>query len=1132
MHCSKCDSDNRDGRKFCVACGAPLVVTCPKCGATNQPAEGFCGDCGAALLTKNAATQSPAFSWSAPETAITTERTGASAIADGERKTVSALFADIKGSSELIRDLDPEEARAIVDPALQIMVDAVRQYDGYVVQSTGDGIFALFGAPLAHEDHPQRALYAALRMQEALRQFGERLANPEGHRLRPVLLEARVGVNSGEVVMRTVETGGRVEYMPIGYVINLAAHLETVAPAGGIAIGAETRRLIEGYFELRALGLTAIKGVAAPTDVYQVIGPGPLRTHFQFSVRRGLTKFVGRDEELAWLNEAFECARSGRGQVAAIVGEAGTGKSRLVYEFKATIAAGCKLLEAYSVSHSKASPWLPLLELLGGYFGLQGTDDAPTRREKIRTSLAALDPSLVDLLPYLWNLLAIQEQPDPLAQMDGQIKHQRTLDAIKRIILRESLDQPVVLIFEDLHWMDTETQALLDSLVDSIAEARVLVLVNYRPEYRHAWSNRSYYSQLRLQPLGTEQTAEMLSALVGDGVDLEPLQRLVIERTEGNPFFIEELVRALFDDGTLIRNGTVKVTRPLAQLRLPPSVQGVLASRIDRLPGAQKELLQTLAVVGRQSPFNLIRHVVSTVEAAVDRMLLDLQLGEFIYEQRASSDVEYIFKHSLTQEVAYNSLLFQRRKLLHERAGAAIEEIYAGRLDDHLSELARHYERSANIPKAVEYLGRAGQQAMGRSSHAEAVRLFAPALELLKTLPETPERIMQELVLQLGLGPALQCTKGFAAPEAASVYARARELCRQIGETPQLFTVLLGLWSISIIRTQLQTAREQSEQLLSIAQDQPDADILLMAHEAVGQTLFFLGEFVPARAHLECAGSLYDPAMRRSLGARGLYSGDISFIYLAWTQWVLGYPDQAVDCIGQARTVAEELTHRFSLCVALYFSSTLHAFLGKGDAALKFADESVRLATDSGFQQLLAWAICYRGSVLAERGQAREAIAQLREGLACLYASGSELAQTLVLGWQAAAYSRLGRLDEGLATVAEALAASQRTGERCWEGELYRLRGDLLLKRDAQDSESKAEGEAEACFRQAIELAQRQQARSWELRATMSLARLLRDTGRRGEAHSMLAEIYGWFTEGFDTADLKEAKALLDELST
>jgi len=421
------------------------------------------------------------------------------------------------------------------------------------------------------------------------------------------------------------------------------------------------------------------------------------------------------------------------------------------------------VLEAYSVSHGKASAYLPVLELLYRYFGIQDTDDKAARREKIETRLSMLDPALNDTLPLLYTLMGLHEGADPIAQMDPQIKRRRTLDAIKRIILRESLNQPTVVIFEDLHWIDGETQALLDLLGDGIANSRILLLVNYRPEYRHEWTNKSYYAQLRLDALGRESAGEMLSTLLGDGAELDPLKRMIIERTEGNPFFIEEMVQALFDDGALIRNGEVKIVRPLAQLRLPPTVQGILASRIDRLSAEQKGLLQTLAVMGRESPLALIRQVTSTADAPLEQMLSDLQAGEFIYEQPALADLEYAFKHALTQEVAYNSLLIERRKVLHERAAASMESLYVERLEDHLSDLAHHYRRSDNVSKAVKFLGRAGRQASQRSSHAEAMGLFTSALELLQVLPETPERIEQELALRLGLGAALTAAKGWSA---------------------------------------------------------------------------------------------------------------------------------------------------------------------------------------------------------------------------------------------------------------------------------------------------------------------------------------------------------------------------------
>jgi class 3 adenylate cyclase/tetratricopeptide (TPR) repeat protein len=1051
-------------------------------------------------------------------------------VIEGERKTVTALFADIKGSTELMRDLDPEEARALVDPALKLMIDAAHRYDGYVVQSTGDGIFALFGAPVAHEDHPQRALHAAIAMQH--RNYAQRLATLADHRLKPVPLEVRIGINTGEVVLRMIHTGGHTEYTPVGHAANLAARMQSVAPAGGIVISEETRHLVEGYFELRDLGPTEVKGISEPINVYEVVGAGPARGHFELAERRGLTKFVGRESELKQMARALELARGGHGQIVAVVAEAGTGKSRLFYEFKATLPAECKVLEAYSVSHGKASAWLSVLELLYGYFGIEETDGKSERRAKIEARLSGLDPALSDTLPLLYTLMGLHNGADPIAQMDPQIKLRRTLEAIKRIVLRESLNQPLVVIFEDLHWIDSQTQELLDLLTESIANVRVLLLFNYRPEYRHQWTNKSYYTQLRLDTLSEEGAAAMLSALLGEGVELAPLKRLVIERTEGNPFFIEEMVQALFDEGALVRNGTVKVTHSLSQVRLPATVQGILAARIDRLPAEQKDLLQMLSVMGRESAMALIRQVSSTEEAQLERMLAGLQAAEFIYEQPALTDIEYAFKHALTQQVAYNSLLIERRKLLHGRAGAAIEALYADRLDDYLSELARHYQRSANIEKALEYLGRAGQQAIQRSSHAEAMELFTSALELLQALPDAPLRLEQELALRLGLGAALSPVKGWSAPEMGEVLARTRELCRQIGETPHLFPVLWGLWAYYHVRAEKEPALELAKQMLSIAQSAEDTALLHAAHSSMGQTLHWMGQFMPAQTHLELSCSLYDPAAYTSHAVAsfradipGFCKGVHSLMFSGLSAWYLGFPEQARDRVERALSLARQQSDPFCVCLALAGPSHVDHLRGETIPALKFADAGFDIAQEQGFRGFLAGATAFRGMALIAGGHAEEGIPQLRERL-----DHSEHFRTVFVAYLAAGYGLVGRVDEGLAVLAEAMALVKSTGVCVYEAELNRIKGELTLKRPEADSNSKVQEEAETYFRQALKVARGQSAKSWELRATMSLARLLAKQGRREEARAMLAEIYGWFTEGFDTRDLKDAKALLDEL--
>jgi class 3 adenylate cyclase len=535
--CSKCSAENAAGAKFCIECGESFKGRCPKCGLANPVNAKFCQECGTSF--------GPA---AGPKKPVSDNTTGirvsagqpGGEIPEGERKTVTALFADIKGSMELMEDLDPEEARSIIDPALKLMIEAVRRYDGYVVQSTGDVIFALFGAPLAHEDHPQRALYAALRLQEELKRYSDRM------RLEGKLpLQARVGVNTGEVVVRSIQTGdAHTEYTPIGHTANLASRMQVLAPIGSIAATEQVRKLCEGYFLFNGLGPTKVKGVSEPVNVYEGTGLGPLRTRLQRSLGRGLTKFVGREREMEALRHAAEQAKGGRGQIAAAMAEAGVGKSRLFYEFKAKNQPGWMVLETFSISHGNASAYLPVIDLLRNYFDISaGEDDERTRREKVAGMITILERSLEDTLPYLFSLLGIVEGEDPLAQMDGQLKKRRPLEAIKRILLRESLNQPLMVIFEDLHWIDEATQEFLNLLADSLGTAKILLLVNYRPEYSHQWNSKTYYTQLRLDPLGKESAGEMLSALLGDGVEVAALKRVIIERTEGNPFFMEETVQ-------------------------------------------------------------------------------------------------------------------------------------------------------------------------------------------------------------------------------------------------------------------------------------------------------------------------------------------------------------------------------------------------------------------------------------------------------------------------------------------------------------------------------------------------------------------------------------------------------------
>jgi len=1065
----------------------------------------------------------------------------------GERKTITALFADLKGSTALIEDLDPEDARAIIDPLLKLMMDAVHRYEGYVAQSLGDGIFALFGAPIAHEDHPQRALSAALLMQEQGKQYAETLRREKG-----INVQIRVGVNTGEVVVRSIRKDDlHTDYVPVGHSINLAARMESLATPGSIVVSEHTHRLAEGYFEFESHGAVHIKGVSDPLDIYTVRGIGPLRTRLQVAARRGLIRFVGRQAELGQMQRTLERVKARSGQIVSVLGEPGVGKSRLFHEFKRSAQKGCLILETFSVSHGKAYPYLPLIELLKDYFHITVQDDEQTRREKIAGRVLTLDRNLEDILPYVSALLGIPEPVSPLQRLDPRIRRQRTFDALKRLLVRESLKQPVLLIFEDLHWVDAETEAFLDALSESLATTRILLLVNYRPEYRHGWGAKTYYTQLRLDPLGREEAQELLAMLLeekGEAQRTAPLLQFILEKTEGNPFFMEEIVQSLLDQRTSQVSDSREMPRLVSaqSLNLPPTVQGILAARLDRLSLEEKNLLQTLAVIGKEFSFNLVKQVVNKSEPELQSSLASLRSAEFIYEQPAFPEVEYTFKHALTQEVAYNSLLLEHRKVLHERVAQAIEMLSSSRLEDYYSELAQHYSRSDNTQKGIEYLQLAGQQSAQRSAHTEAVNHFTTALELLKALPDTAERAHQELTLQIALAAALQAIKGPAAPEVERAYTRARALCRP-EETSQLFAVLRGLWVLHHVRAELPTARELGEQLLSMAERTQDTAFLLEAHRALGSTLLWQGEFSLARVHLERGGTIYDSRQHHSLAFLhgGADPGVSCLCDAARVLWFLGYPAQALERSQAALALAEALSDLFSVGYALVFAAGLHQLRREGWAAQQRAEAGIALAREQEFTPLIAAGTIRRGWALAEQGQVEEGLAQMHQGLATRGAARAALAQPYFLVLQAEVYGKVGQREHALSLLTEALAVINRTGERRLEAEVHRLKGTLTLQKfGVQGSEFEApspqpltpntqaemEREAEECFLRAIEIARHQQAKSLELRAVMSLSRLWQQQGKKEEARRRLAEIYNWFTEGFDTVDLQEAKAFLAEL--
>jgi class 3 adenylate cyclase len=754
MRCPGCQHDNREGRRFCAECGASLALACASCGFSNEPDEKFCGGCGAQLGAP--AGTGTASQFSSPESYtpkhLAEKILISKAALEGERKQVTVLFADLKGSMELLADRDPEEARKLVDPIVERMMEAVHHYEGTVNQVMGDGIMALFGAPLAHEDHAVRACYAALRMQRRVNLHADEIQRAGG---TPV--QIRVGLNSGEVVVRAIGNDLHMDYTAVGQTTHLAARMEQMAKPGSVLVTGDTLRRAEGYVEAKSLGAVPVKGLETPTPVYELSGIVPARSRFQVGTARGLTRFVGRDLEFHELTQVLERAGAGRGQVAAVVGEAGVGKSRLVSEFaRSHHTQGWLVLESSSVPYGKATAYLPVVDLLKTYCRIQERDDHRAIRERVAGKLLMLDRTLEPLLVPLLALLDVPVEDAAWEALDPPQRRQQTLEAVKRLLLRESQVQPLLLIFEDLHWIDTETQALLDGLVEGLPTARVLLLVNYRSEYQHAWGSKIYYRQLRIDPLTPESAEELLAALLGPDDAHAALRQLLIERTDANPLFLEESVRALVEMEALVgERGAYRLSRPVERLTIPATVQAILAARIDRLPPETKRLLQAAAVIGKDVPLPLLLAIADMAEARVRAELTRLQTTEFLYETQLFPDLKYTFKHALTHEVAYQGLLHERQRALHGRITEAIERLAPERVVEQTERLAHHALRGELWEKAVTYLRQAGLRAMGRAANREATAHLEQALGVLRHLPESRQTTELTIDIHIDLRNAL-----------------------------------------------------------------------------------------------------------------------------------------------------------------------------------------------------------------------------------------------------------------------------------------------------------------------------------------------------------------------------------------
>ena len=992
MQCPQCQQDNPPRAKFCLECGSRLVLTCTQCDTELPAGAKFCLECGQPVGFQPAMpSQFVAPATYTPKHLAEKILTARSDL-EGERKQVTVLFADIKGSTELIAGLDPEEARRLLDPALHAMMDAVHRYEGTVNQVLGDGIMALFGAPIAHEDHAVRACYAALAMQAAMRRYGAEVRHAHG-----LEVQIRVGLNSGEVVVRAIGNDLHMDYSAIGQTTPLAARMEQLATPGSIRLTAGTLRLVEGLVQVTALGRFPVKGLSEPVEVFELIGASTVRRRLQASAARGLTRFVGRQTEIEALGHAQEQAGAGHGQVVAMVGEAGVGKSRLVYEFVHSHRTHDWLvLESASVSYGKATPYFPVIDLLKRYAHVEEHDNSRTIRARVTGQVLTLDDTLQDTIPALLSLLDALPEDSPFLRLEPPQRRQRTLAALKRVLLRESQAQPLLLVFEDLHWIDSETQALLDSLVESLPTARLLLLVNYRPEYQHGWGSKTYYTQLRLDPLPPASAAEVLQALVGDDPSLAPLKQLLITRTEGNPFFLEESARALVETGVLVgEHGAYRLVKPLQELQVPATVQAVLAARIDRLPLEEKRLLQTAAVIGNEIPLPLLQAIAELPEEVLHRGLAHLQAAEFLYETRLFPEREFTFKHALTHEVAYSSLLQERRRGLHARIVEVLEEFAPDHLAEQVDRLAHHAFRGAVWDKALAYGRQAGARAAARSAHREAIACFEQALAALEHLPEYRDTLEQAIDLRFDLRNALmplgEETRIFDLLRAAEALAERLSDDQRLGRIAGYLCIhfsAMGAHDRAIVAGQ---------RALALAISSGAVDIQVAAQSRLGQAYYTGGDFQQAQDHA-----------RRAMA---LLTGDL--LYANFGTFVLpavASRSYVVDCLAElggfaegrgvaeeAMRIAEAVEQPFSIAGALIGVGLLARRQGDIRQAIPALERSLALCQTANIPRFFPQAASILGVAYALAGRAAEALPLLDQTLERVAPGSHVIFQALVL---------------------------------------------------------------------------------------------------------------------------------------
>ncbi len=1086
MHCPSCNHDNRAERRVCGECGAALATICAACGGSNGPNEKFCGGCGARLQTT-----APAIT--APPPARAPEAT----LPAGERRQLTVLFCDLVGSTPLSQQLDAEDWRDLIAQYQQAASGAVTRFSGHVAKNLGDGLLIYFGWPTAREDDPERAVRAGLAIVEALVPLNATLAASVGTRVA-----VRIGMHTGPVV---IADGGEV----FGETANVAARVQGAAEPDTVVITAATQRLIGGLFVVEERGPQMLKGVREPVTLYRVVQPSGVRSRLAVAAGH-LTRFVGRDMELGTLVDRWERAQDGEGQNVVVLGEAGVGKSRLVYQLHEHLTAVPHTwLECGATPYTEGSPFHPIIALVSQGLAFAPEDTAADKLAKVETGLGDLVSA--ENVALLADFLGLP--PPTRLQLSPELQRRKTIDLLAQWNLSMSAAQPLVVFVEDLHWSDVSTLELLGHLIAQSPMARVLLLATARPDFIPPWPARSNLTTVQLARLTKRQARDMIAALAGTELPAATVDALVA-RADGVPLYVEELTKAMTESG-----GAHGVEA------IPASLADSLMGRLDRL-SASKEVAQRAAVLGRELAYPLLAAIAGMEEAALRQGLARLVDAEILFARGEPPAATYTFKHALIQETAYQSLLKRTRQQLHARVAEVLEERFPGRVAAEPEVVARHYEQAGLAAQAIGHYQRAGERATQRSAYEEAISHLRRALDLVAALPETRERHRMELGLQMAIGAPLLAARGISHLENEQTYARARELASQVGELPELPRVLAGMAAVYLVKADLATAVEVGQAALTAAERTGDAFDLLSAHYQVAMPLLYQGHFSRALYHFEQSMGLYDPSVHGSLAyTMGIDRGVQAYAFGSQCHVYCGHLDRALVLSETAVALAQRVQHPFSLATALLLGGLTHFERAELDPLRRRADEVVDLAERLGFPFWLGMGRWTRGFARVESGEGEAGIAEMQQGLVDLAGIGSGIAAPQILFALANGLRKAGRHDDALGTVRLGLAQAEQQAQHFYDAQLNRLRAEILL-----DMNGSAAEEAEGLFGQALEIARRQEAKTFELRAATSLARLWQRQGKRDAARALLAPLYAWFTEGLDTRDLIEAKTLLAAL--